>query len=203
MTPIEIIAGTVAVFNGTFTLTTVFLKLQGVGEDLKICLQLLASIEKELSYARRLRNDKFGYPVDGEESNRLDHVESVIEDTGCAAKGLGALIQGCRADRARNGRISTIHRFQWILGRKDTFLARQFQLALCHQRLLHIITAMEQMPTVERFSAPPPSYGEVSSLSRDAVLRSPSQRRLMDGKSLDIIETPNQFKGRKFPPLTI
>ena len=183
MGPLEITTGIISVANGTFTLTTNFWKLKNVDDDLKVCLQLLLIISRDINAARRLRKRKFPqyYLRPKVTDSLLDRANYAIDDLDLATKELSRSIEAVRVEKSVNNSISIATRFGWVYSKKDNFISQQWVVNAAHARVLSIITSMESLPdTTADTLEPPPAYEEV-------ILRSPSQARALKGKSVAIM----------------
>ena len=179
MTPLEITTAALAVANGVFGLTVNFWKLQGVEDDLKVCLRLLGYITQDLQEARRLRNRKFQRSSG---SNLKARVERTISDLEVASKEISESIEAIRVDKAITNKISVANRFMWVVKGKENFLLHQWAITMAHNRVRDEITTMQALPDIPLETVAPPAY-------EDVVLRSPSQLRALKGKPAAIIET--------------
>ena len=184
------IAGSITIFNGTFSLVQTFFRLAEVDEDLKICLKLLAIVERDLNQARRqLQSYKSSKSIQISHAN-VQHLESAIEDTTAATLSLGQLVQAYRVQRDVNKRISAGYRFKWVMQGKDRFASRQGVLNMAHNSLLAASQKMDTVAlAVPKIAVPPPPYSPGTSSGQSNILRSPSQQRTLKGKSSMILRS--------------
>ncbi|KAK0511048.1 hypothetical protein JMJ35_006600 [Cladonia borealis] len=179
MTPLEITTASLTVANGVFSLAQNFWKLYGVEDDLKICLRLLGYITQDLQEARKLRNCKFQRLSSTDLKAR---VERAINDLEIAYNEISGSIEAIRVEKAIKDKISIAKRFVWVFKGKENFLAHQWAITVAHNRVRQEITSMQALPDVPLETMAPPAY-------EDVVLRSPSQRRALEGKNVAVIET--------------
>ena len=182
--PIEITVGVLAIANGTFTLTANFWKLKNVDQDLKICLQHLLIMRRDIDRARVLRNRKFPQqtsqpPVPG---SQLDYINCAIDTLEDVTNETSKCIEGVRLKKSLDDSIPVAKRFKWVYKEKDNFITRQWVLTAAHSRVLQVINSMDLLPDVHDgvHLAPPPAYAE-------KIVRSPSQERALKGKDTTIV----------------
>lgn len=181
------IAGTITIVNGTFSLLQTCFRLAEVDEDLKICLKLLAIVERDLNQARRqLQNCKSSQSTQISYVD-VQHLKSAIEDTAVATLSLGQLVQAYRVQRDVNKRISPGYRFKWVVQGKDRFASRQGVLNMAHTSLLAASQRMDTATLTAPKIATPPPYSPGTSFGESKILRSPSQQRTLKGKSSMIL----------------
>ena len=196
MTPLEITSGSLAVANAGFTLITNIWKLGNVKQDLDICLQLLSMIKQDIHFARELRNRK--YARGGNPTPEQAHIESCIEDLDKAALELGRSLEGIRVAKEADNSISIKKRVEWVYMDKDNFGSRQHLLAIAHGRVQTAIITMKALPDRGLSFVNPPSYassehaatkeGATPSIYGKAALKSPSEMRILEGKSTVLLE---------------
>lgn len=188
MDPFTITTGVISVANGTFTLTTNFWKLKNVEDDLKICLQLILMMNKDINGARRLRSQKFPrhHSQPTAPDSLLDRANSAIKDLEMATNKMSKSIEGVRVEKEVDNSISIPQRFSWVFNMKNNFTAQQWVVTAAHARVMSAIMSMESLPDAEN-SAPPPTYEQ-------AIRSSPSQMRALRGKSTAIVVMTERAK---------
>lgn len=150
---------------------------------------LLAIVHRDLNYARRqlqIRRSNGNLPIP---STDLQYFERATDDADAAALSLGQLIETHRVQHNVDKRISP-HRFKWVLQGEDRFISRQGVLQMAHNSLLAAIQKIDTSALVPTAIAPPPYSSTTpasSGTSRSGTLRSPSQQRILKGKSSMIL----------------
>jgi len=187
------ISGTFSFISGTLTFGQWACKLKTVPKDIRQAVEDLTNIQKDLNEARELRSLKF----DMNSKERITDRKYVRLNN--AIKQLEITVQDCWRtihaqavdSETRNGRVGFLHCFDWVLNGKDTYMQRQVVLSRDHNRLMGANRAVEGLPDISssspEFLAPPPYSPAVPRSDDYLEVLSPSQRRILRGKSTELI----------------
>lgn len=165
--------------NTAFKLAEFGLSLNEASEENLVFCRLIQRVRKDRAEAIRERGEK-ATTLDATPLKK-EWIDEIINDTDAALFTIGKLVESGRAD-GEHGRSMTLrHRFEWVMGKKESFLSKQSLLATCHQSPSNAIVYMQQLPTT--YSAPlspssPPSYWSADEQERaEFSFRSQSARR--------------------------
>ena len=166
-----------ACINTCTKLADFCLKVNAAPEETRVFGRLIHRVRVDRAEALRERHEKTKALEDLPEKRKW--VDDIIHDTTEALQTIGKLVEGARIDVAKGKRVSLQHRFEWVLSKKEDFLAKQSWLATCHRSLSNVLMFMQTLEARPRDYEPaaagagtssPPDYAE-------AFLRSPSARK--------------------------
>jgi len=179
--------------NVAFKLAEFCLKLQAAPEETVVFGRLIDRVRTDRAEALRERKAKTITLEDFPEKRRW--IDKTLQDTNDALQTIGQLVESARIDTAKGQKLSLQHRFEWVLKKKEDFLAKQSLLATCHQSLSTVIIFMqalhERMPASKAISSPPPP----AYVDDAAFLRAPSARRPRPRQAFVLPSSPTEESG--------
>ena len=163
--------------NTVFKLAEFGLSLGDASEESLIFCRLVERVRKDRAEAVRERREK--YLALEVRPLKKEWIDGAIHDIDMALYTIGKLVESARSDVEQGQKMSLVHRFEWVLSRKEGFLTKQSLLATCHLSLSNALMYMQNLPftyssgTVAAY----PSGCSPAEHEQEIMLRSPMARR--------------------------
>ena len=146
--------------NVTIKILEITYELRAVDEQTADLLSTTRHVDFMLQHAHRLRRLKAGL-LNTSERGMID---TVIEDTENALRGVARLVEPCRVDKATKNAIGLGHRIMWMIRDNPSVRAKHQMLQICYQSLTNVfhclfskdVVVIAPIPEVRSEEQPPP-----------------------------------------------
>ena len=146
--------------NATVKILEITYELKAVDEQTADLLSTTRHVDSMLQHAHRLRRLKAGLLNTSERAM----VDTVIDDTENALRGVARLVEPCRVDKATKNTIGFGHRIIWLIRDNPSVRDKHQMLQICYQSLTIVfhclfskdVVVIAPIPEVRSEEQPPP-----------------------------------------------
>lgn len=129
---------------------TEFVKdLKNTPTDVKTCSALTTLIAGDLKYLMSLRKKACNINYLSKNQDLAQRIDNIIKITQEGILDVGRLLEGCRRDIYKNGKVPVKARMQWVLGDSKAFAIREGNLQGVHRAVLNEIQFLRMRETTD------------------------------------------------------